>query len=73
VNPSTPPFAAEYTAEPLDPTRPASDDTFTIRPRRRSCMPGRIACVHAITPTRFTASTRCQSASSVSVNQAHSS
>jgi hypothetical protein len=28
----TPPFAAEYTAEPFDPTRPASEATFTIRP-----------------------------------------
>ena len=73
MNPSTPPLAAEYTAEPLDPTRPASEDTFTIRPRRRSCIPGSTALVTAITPNRFTSSTRRQSASSVLVKKAHSS
>jgi hypothetical protein len=28
----TPPLAAEYTADPFDPTRPASDAMLTIRP-----------------------------------------
>ena len=28
----TPPFAAEYTAEPFEPTRPASEAMLTIRP-----------------------------------------
>src|SRR3954452_11961303 len=65
VKPMTPAFAAEYVAEPCDPTRPASLATFTITPPPRSCIDPSTACVHASTPRRFTPSTRSHSVSSV--------
>src|SRR3954470_11241890 len=65
VKPMTPAFAAEYVAEPCDPTRPASLATLTITPPPRSCIVPSTACVHASTPRRFTPSTKSHSASSV--------
>src|SRR5438045_3313738 len=59
--------------DPAEPTRPASEATFTIRPRRRSCMPGNTACVTAITPRKFTPSTRSHIASSVFTKKPNSS
>ena len=67
VNAITPPLAPAYTVSPLDPTRPESLATFTIRPPRpRSIIGARNPCVTAITPIRLIATTRSQNAGSVS-------
>jgi len=39
VNAMSPPLAPEYTASSEEPTRPASEATFTTRPNPRSAMP----------------------------------
>ncbi len=38
-NEMIPPLQAEYTDSPDEPTRPASDEMFTIRPRPRAVIP----------------------------------
>ena len=44
------PLAPEYTASPLDPTRPASEATITTRPSPRSTIDGSTACRQARWP-----------------------
>ena len=46
MKPITPALAAEYVAEPGEPTRPASLATLTIAPPPRSCIAGSTAWVH---------------------------
>ena len=57
----TPAFAARRSAEPCEPTRPASLATLTIEPPPRSCIAGSTAWVTASTPRRLTPSTKSHS------------
>lgn len=50
VNAMTPPLAAEYTASPDDPTRPASDARFTTEPWPCAAMIGSTALQVCRTP-----------------------
>src|SRR5947208_8679265 len=56
----TPAFAAEYTASPDDPTRPASEPMLTILPLRRSIIESSTARAQRIGPFRLIAITRSQ-------------
>src|SRR5436190_758773 len=60
----------EYTASPVLPTRPASEEMLTIRPRPRSIMPSSTACVALSAPLKLTAIRRSQSAGSLSTKSA---
>ena len=63
-----PALAAEYTASPLEPTRPASELMLTIRPRRRSIMPSSTARVTRIGPFKLIARTLSQVSSALFTN-----
>ena len=68
VNAMTPPLVAEYTASPDDPTRPASEAMFTMRPYLRSIIASSTARLQLIGPLRLTAMMRSHSSSVESTN-----
>ena len=63
----------EYTASPVLPTRPASEEMLTIRPRPRAIMPSTTARVAWSAPLKLTAIRRSQSAGSLSAKSARRS
>src|SRR6266702_3705652 len=63
-----PPLAAEYTASPDEPTRPASEPRFTTAPLPWAAMTGSTALQACSTPYRLIAIARSQSAGSESTN-----
>src|SRR5205809_6085192 len=68
VNAMSPPFAAEYTASPVEPTRPASEAMVTILPYSALIMWRSAARVQASGPGRLTARIRSQNSGVVSTN-----
>ena len=68
VNAITPPLAAEYTASPVEPTRPASDAIEMILPDRCAIIGSRTARVQTMGPFRLIASTLSQNSSLVWTN-----
>src|SRR3984893_17787725 len=64
--PMIPALAPEYTPSPLEPTRPASELTLTMRPDRREIIPYRTDRVQSITPLRLTAMLLSQVSSELS-------
>ena len=61
VRPIRPNLAAAWAATLASPRMPWMDATLTIRPRRRSTMPGSTARQKSAAPVRFVAMTRSQS------------
>ncbi len=68
VNAMTPPFVAEYTASPEEPTRPASEAMLTMRPDLRSIIASSTARLQLIGPFKLMAMIRSHSSSVESTN-----
>ena len=69
-NPMIPALQAEYTASPVDPTLPASEEMLTMRPVWRSTIEGSTALVIRMGPRRLMSMSRSQRSSSVCRNGA---
>ena len=64
----SPPLAAEYTASPVEPTRPASEAMKMTLPEPCVIICRRAACVHAMGPLRLMARILSQNSGVVSTN-----